>query len=191
MADHENIGIAVGIALLARLGAEICTFHGCRPPSWTFHFRFHPSLVVQYKYMSNWYGRPRKHRYSRWNCISIRCGNGDNRFAVSTPNSFTDYSTPLHWVTDRQVWRLLAFYTITHIQGLACHVADNEHYLLPTYIPHNATSQTINTPKHNAFCKTMTDCIFIKMIVAHWWDCHRELCRKWTATSPQSETRHK
>jgi len=40
MADPENIGIAVGIALLASLGAEIYVFHGCRPPSWIFHFRF-------------------------------------------------------------------------------------------------------------------------------------------------------
>jgi len=50
MADPENIGIAVGIALLANLGAEIYAFHGCRPPSWIFHFRFLPSLVVQYRY---------------------------------------------------------------------------------------------------------------------------------------------
>jgi len=31
MADPENIGIAVGIALLACPGAEICASHGCRP----------------------------------------------------------------------------------------------------------------------------------------------------------------
>jgi len=52
MADLENIGIAVGIALLASPGAEIYAFHGCRPPSRIFHFRFPPSLVVQYRCMS-------------------------------------------------------------------------------------------------------------------------------------------
>jgi len=84
MADPENIGIAVGIALLARLGAEIYAFHGCRLPSWIFHFRFPPSSGVQYRYMSHWYGRSQKRRYSRWNRVVIKCGNGDNRFAVST-----------------------------------------------------------------------------------------------------------
>jgi len=83
MADPENIGIAVGIALLASPSAEIYAFHGCRPPSRIFHLRFPPSLVVQYGYMSHWYGRPRKHRYSRWNRVAIKCGKGDNRFAMS------------------------------------------------------------------------------------------------------------
>jgi len=40
MADAENIGIDVGIALLARLGAEIYTSHGCGPPSWIFPLPF-------------------------------------------------------------------------------------------------------------------------------------------------------
>jgi len=47
MADPENIGIAVGIGLLASL-SEIYAFHGCRPPSWIVRFRFPPSLVVRY-----------------------------------------------------------------------------------------------------------------------------------------------
>jgi len=38
MAQPENISIAVGIALLARLEAEIYTFLGCRLPSWIFSF---------------------------------------------------------------------------------------------------------------------------------------------------------
>jgi len=66
------------------LVAEIYAFHGCRPPSWIFHFRLPPSLVVRYRYMSHWYGRPRKHNFSRWNRVAITCGNGDNRFAVSS-----------------------------------------------------------------------------------------------------------
>jgi len=74
----------VGIALLASPGADIYASHGYRPPSWIFHFRFPPSLVLQYWYMSHWYGWPRKHRYSHWNRISIEYGNGYNRFAVST-----------------------------------------------------------------------------------------------------------
>jgi len=56
MAGPENIGIAVGIALLASPGAEIYAFHGCRRPSWIFHFGISPSLVVQYRYMSHTYG---------------------------------------------------------------------------------------------------------------------------------------
>jgi len=84
MADPENIGIAVGIALLASLGTEIYAFHGCRPPYWILHFRFPPGLVVRYRYVSQSYGGPRKHRYSRWNRVAIKCGNGDNRFALST-----------------------------------------------------------------------------------------------------------
>jgi len=40
MADPENIGITVGIALLARLGAEIYAFHWCRPPSWILPLSF-------------------------------------------------------------------------------------------------------------------------------------------------------
>jgi len=42
-----------------------------------------PSRILD-RYMSHWYGRPRKHRYNRWNRVVIKCGNGDNRFAVST-----------------------------------------------------------------------------------------------------------
>jgi len=78
MANPENISIAVGIALLASLAGEIYTFHGCRPQSWIFHFQFPPSLVVRY-------GRPRIHWYICWNRVNaIKCGNGNNRFAVST-----------------------------------------------------------------------------------------------------------
>jgi len=84
MTDLENIAIAVEIALLASLGGAIYAFHGCRPPSWIFHFRFPPSLVARYRYMSHWYGRPRKHRYICWNRVAITCGNWNNRFAVST-----------------------------------------------------------------------------------------------------------
>jgi len=84
MANPENIGIAVGIALLSSVGAEIYRFHGCRPPSWIFNFRYHPSFDVRYRYVSHWYGQPRKHRYSCWNRVAIKCGNGINRFAVST-----------------------------------------------------------------------------------------------------------
>jgi len=42
MADRENIGIAVGIALLASLGGEIYAFHECRSQSWILHFPFPP-----------------------------------------------------------------------------------------------------------------------------------------------------
>jgi len=84
MADPENIGIAVGIELLASLGAKIYAFHGCRPPSWIFHFQFSPSLVERHRYMCHWYGWPRKHRFIRWNCVAIKFGNGDIRFVVST-----------------------------------------------------------------------------------------------------------
>jgi len=84
MADPENLGIAVGIALVACVGAEINTFHGCRPPSWIFHFRFLRSLVVRYRYMSHWYGRSRKHGYGCCNRVAIKCGNWNIRFAVST-----------------------------------------------------------------------------------------------------------
>jgi len=84
MVDPENVVIAVRIALLASLGAKIYVFHGCRELSWIFHFRFPPSLVVQYRYMSYCYGRTRKHRYSRWNRVAIKCGNGDKSFSVST-----------------------------------------------------------------------------------------------------------
>jgi len=108
MADRENIGIAVGIALLARPGAEKYSFHGCRPPSWIFHFRFPPSLVVQYRYMSIWYGRPQKHRYSRWNRISIMCGNGDNRYAVST-SGLRPPSWICHFLSLEKVFRRTLF----------------------------------------------------------------------------------
>jgi len=70
MADPENIGIAVGIALLASLGAEIYVFHGCRKPSWIFHFQFPSSLVLRYRYISYWCGRPEKNRYSRFNRVA-------------------------------------------------------------------------------------------------------------------------
>jgi len=82
MADPENICIAVGITLLASLGGEIYAFHRCRPQSWILHFRFPPSLVVQYRYMSHWYGRPRKLRYICWNRVAIKCGNGNNRLVI-------------------------------------------------------------------------------------------------------------
>jgi len=95
MADPENIGIAVGIALLASLGADVYAFYACRPLSWIFHFRFPPSLVVRYRYVSHWYGRPRKHRYSRWNRVAIMCGNGNNRLAVS-PSALK----PPSWIFD-------------------------------------------------------------------------------------------
>ena len=36
----ENIGIAVGILLISRLGAEIHAFEVKRPPSWIFPLRF-------------------------------------------------------------------------------------------------------------------------------------------------------
>jgi len=84
MTDPKNIGIAVWIALLASLWADIYAFHGCRPPYWIYHFRFPPGLIVRYSYMSRWYGRPRKHSYNHWNRVGIKWGNGDNRFAVST-----------------------------------------------------------------------------------------------------------
>jgi len=84
MADLENISIAVGIALLASLGGEIYAFHGCRPQSCIFHFRFPPSFVVRYRYMSYWYGWSRKHRYICWNRVAVKCGNENNRFAIST-----------------------------------------------------------------------------------------------------------
>jgi len=84
MAHPENIGIAAGIALLASVGAEIQAFHGFRPPSWIFHFRFPPSLVVRYRYIIYWYDRPRKYKYNCWNRVAIKCGNGNNRFAVCT-----------------------------------------------------------------------------------------------------------
>ena len=38
--DPENIGIAVGISLISRLGAEIHALEVWRPPSWIFHIRF-------------------------------------------------------------------------------------------------------------------------------------------------------
>jgi len=93
MAVPENIGIAVGIALLACLRDVINAFRGCRPPSWIFHFRFLSSLVVCYRYMSHWYGWPKKHRYDRLNPVAIKYGNEDNRFAL-----FTSGSRPPSWI---------------------------------------------------------------------------------------------
>jgi len=87
----ENIGIAVGIALLASLGAEIYAFHGCRPPSWNFHFRFPPSLVVWYRHMSLWHGRPRKHRYIPWKCVDSSSGTEIYAFHGCYPPSWIFY----------------------------------------------------------------------------------------------------
>jgi len=104
MDDPENISIAVVIASLPSLGAEIYALHSCRPPSWIFHFRFPPSIVVRYRYMSHWYGRSRKHRYICWNRVAMKCGNGNNRFAVST-SSFRPPSWIFHFRSFKKVFR--------------------------------------------------------------------------------------
>jgi len=117
---QENISIAVGIALLVSEGAEIYTFHNCRSPSWLLHFRFPPSLVVRYRYMSHWYGRLRKHIYSFWNRFAIKFGNGNYRFAVSTfglrPPSWIFHFRSLEKVF-RIIWlssRSLNLITLSH-----------------------------------------------------------------------------
>jgi len=50
------------------------------------HLGFSTSVSSQYGIDTCPIGmaHPRKHSYNRWNRVAIKCGNRDNRFAVST-----------------------------------------------------------------------------------------------------------
>ena len=45
----ENIGVALGISLLSCVQAELHAFQVCRPPSWSFFFRFQPVWWYAFK----------------------------------------------------------------------------------------------------------------------------------------------
>jgi len=105
------------------LRGEIYTFHGCRPPSWILHFRFPSSLAVRYRYMSHWYVRPRKHRYICWNRVAIKCGNGNNCFAVSTSGL-----RPPSWIfhSFKKVFRR-TWLSLRSLNQIKCRMAGMKH----------------------------------------------------------------
>jgi len=62
-----------------------------------------PRLVIQHCHHSNWMAGPRKHRFSRWNCIAILCTSWDIRVS-SLHTAILDFPLPLTYLVMILLW---------------------------------------------------------------------------------------